>query len=99
MSTHISEKDKREKILRTNPIPHNVKGTQKLNEYIKELLSDNKKLSTLIQGKTLKDTQEKVASSLGPLTRPWDMEAEREVFADIDDKATLGHVKIATLFE
>ena len=35
--THISEKDMREKILRTNPILHNVKGTQKLDEYIKEL--------------------------------------------------------------
>ena len=100
MSTHISEKDIREKILTTNPIPHNVKGTQKLDEYIKELLSDNKKLLTLIQGKTLKDTQEKVASSLGPLTRPWDiMEAEWEAFPDIDDKATLGNMKIATLFE
>ena len=35
--TYISEKDMREKILRTNRIPHNVKGTQKLDEYIKEL--------------------------------------------------------------
>ena len=32
MATHISEKDIREKILKTNPIPHNVKGTQKLDE-------------------------------------------------------------------
>ena len=37
ISTHISEKDIREKILTTNTIPHNVKKTQKLDEYIKEL--------------------------------------------------------------
>ena len=42
MSTHISEKDKREKILTTNSIPQNVKVTQKLDKYIKILLSNNK---------------------------------------------------------
>ena len=58
MSTHISEKDVREKILTTNSIPHNVKGTQNFDEYVKELLSDNKKLSILNQEKILKGTQE-----------------------------------------
>ena len=91
MLTHVSEKDIREKILAINPIPYNVKGTQKLDEYIKELLSDSKKLSTLNQEKALKGTQEKVASILGPLTRLWSiMEAEREALAD-DDEATSGH--------
>ena len=99
MLTHVSEKDIREKILAINPIPYNVKGTQKLDEYIKELLSDSKKLSTLNQEKALKGTQEKVASILGPLTRLWSiMEAEREALAD-DDEATSGHMEIATLFE
>ena len=54
MLTHVSEKDINEKILATNPIPYNVKGIQKLDEYIKELLSNNKKLSTLNQEKALK---------------------------------------------
>ena len=99
MLTHVSEKDIREKILAINPIPYNVKGTQKLDEYIKELLSDSKKLSTLNQEKALKGTQEKVASILGPLTRLWSiMEAEREALAD-DDEATSGHMEMATLFE
>lgn len=60
---HISsyiKKDIRGKILTNNPIPHNVKETQKLDEYIKERLSVNKKLSKLNQEKTLKGTQEKV---------------------------------------
>ena len=70
-----------DKILAANPIPHNVKGIQKLDECIKELLSNNKKLSTLNQEKTLKGTQEKAASILGPLTRLWNiMEAERKHF-------------------
>ena len=47
MSTRISQKHIHEKILSPNPIPHNVKRIQTLDEYIKELLSDNKKLSTL----------------------------------------------------
>ena len=100
MLTHISEKDIREKIQATNPIPFNVKGSQKLDEYIKEILSDNKKLSALNQEKALKGIQEKVASILGPLTRLWSiMEAEREALPDHDDEATSGHMEVATLFE
>ena len=45
MSSHISEKDVYEKVLATNPILHNVKETQKLDECMKELLSGNKKLN------------------------------------------------------
>ena len=45
MSRHISEKDVREKVLATNPILHNVKETQKLDECMKKLLSGNKKLN------------------------------------------------------
>ena len=71
----------------------------KLDEYIKKLLSDSKKLSTLNQEKALKGTQDKVALILGPLTRLWSiMEAEREALPD-DDEAISGHMEIATLFE
>ena len=45
MSSHISEKDVHEKVLATNPILHNVKETQKLDECMKKLLSGNKKLN------------------------------------------------------
>ena len=67
MSTHISEKDAREKILTTNPIPHNVKETQKLDEYIKELLSNNKKLSTLNQEKNTERYPRESSIKLRPL--------------------------------
>ena len=78
-----------------------MKETQKLDGRIREHLSDNKKLPNLNQEKTLKGTQEKVASILGPLTRLWNiMEAEREALPDNNnDEATSGHMEIATLFE
>ena len=61
------------KLLTTNPIPQIEKVTQKLDKYVKELLSDNNKISTLNQEKTLKEAQEKVVSILGPLTRLWNI--------------------------
>ena len=61
------------KLLTTNPIPQIVKVTQKLDKYVKEILSDNNKISTLNQEKTLKEAQEKVVSILGPLTRLWNI--------------------------
>ena len=57
MPTHLSENDIREKILTTNPISQNMKRAQKLNEYIKNLLFDNKKLSTLNLKKKTKKTE------------------------------------------
>ena len=73
--------------------------SKKLDEYIKELLSDNKKLSTLNQEKTLKGTQGKLASFLSP-----DFEISWktlffQALSDNDDEATLGHMEIAALFE
>ena len=66
LSTHISEKDIREKIMATDSIRNNVKGTQKLDVYIKGLLSDNKKLSTLNQENTERYPREG-SINFGPL--------------------------------
>ena len=57
MPTHLSENDIREKILTTNPISQDMKRAQKLNEYIKNLFFDNKKLSTLNLKKKTKKTE------------------------------------------
>lgn len=57
-------------MLNFHPFPKNLKRTQKLDEYIKEHVSEKKKLTTLNKKKTtLKETQEEVASILGSLTR------------------------------
>ena len=100
MKIHISERDILNKILNSHPFPKNVKRAQKLDEYIKEHLSEKKKLTTLNQETILKETQEKVASILGSLTRLWSiMEAEREILQENDDDAVSGHMEIARLFE
>ena len=99
MSTHVSEKDIRERILQNNPVPRNVKVCQRLDEYIKELLLENKKSSTLYHEKILKRIQEKIVSVLAPLTKLWSfMEEERELVSP-DDEASDGHQEIARLFE
>ena len=69
MTIHISERDILEKMLNFHPFPKNLKRTQKLDEYIKEHVSEKKKLTTLNKKTTLKETQEEVASILGSLTR------------------------------
>ena len=95
----VSEKDIRERILQNNPVPRNVKVCQRLDEYIKELLLENKKSSTLYHEKILKRIQEKIVSVLAPLTKLWSfMEEERELVSP-DDEASDGHQEIARLFE
>lgn len=69
MTIHISERDILGKMLNFHPFPKNLKRTQKLDEYIKEHVSEKKKLTTLNKETTLKETQEEVASILGSLTR------------------------------
>ena len=76
-----------------------MKGAQKLDEYIQELLFDDNKLSTLNlkKKKTQKSTQEKEASTLGPLTRLWNiMEAKRKALSVNVDEASSGHIEIVT---
>ena len=99
MSIHVPEKDIREKILQNNPVPRNVKVCQRLDEYIKELLLENKKYSTLYHEKILKVMQEKIVSVLAPITKLWSfMEEERELIVP-DDEAADDHQEIASLFE
>ena len=47
MTTHVFEKVIKDKILAELPVSRNVKSTQKLDEYIEELLVENKKTLVL----------------------------------------------------
>ena len=95
MSTHTSENDIREEIVTSHPILHNVKRIQKLDEYIKELSPNYKKLSILNQEKRLKGTQEKVPSIIGPLTILQNiMEAEQEALPENNHEANSGQMEI-----
>ena len=67
MTTHISPKDIKEKILSVTPVSSNIKDSQKLDEYIKELLIKNKKKkNTLNQEKFLEGIQDQVVTILAP---------------------------------
>ena len=55
----IPDKDIKEKILKENPVPANVKESQVLYNYIKELLTENKRTLTSTHEKSLKEVQEK----------------------------------------
>ena len=70
-----------------------------MDEYIQVLLFDDNKLSTLNLKKknTQKSTQEKEPSTLGPLTRLWDiMEAKRKALSVNVDETSSGHIEIVT---
>ena len=69
--THIqiSDKDMKEKISKDISVPANVKEPQVLQNYIKEILTENKRILTSTHEKSLKEVQEKVLHILGTLSR------------------------------
>ena len=69
MSIHVSEKDINDKILSQNPVPRNIKSSQKLEEYRKDLLLESQGNGTPNQEKILKFLQEKLATILAPLSK------------------------------
>ena len=71
--THIqiSDKDMKEKISKDISVPANVKEPQVLQNYIKEILTENKRILTSTHEKSLKEVQEKVLHILGTLSRLW----------------------------
>ena len=61
MSTHKTDKEIKDKILASVPLPNSVKKSQKLDEYLQELLQENRRTKTLSFEKTLKHgTHQKV---------------------------------------
>ena len=96
MSTPISEKDLREKkILTTNPIPHNVKGTQKFDAYIK----DNKTIN-LKSGKNTERYPRESSINFRPLDQTLEYYGSRTgSTSNNDDETTSGQMEIANSFE
>ena len=96
----MSERDILVEILNSYPFPKHVKRTQKLDEYIKQYLSEKEKSTALNKETTLKETQKKVASILGSLARLWSiLEAEQKIFSEDADEAVSGDMEISRLFE
>ena len=79
MSHYINNKKVKEKILMENPVSSNIKGTPNLDNYIKELLLENKRKLILNHGETLKGIYDKVNHVFSHLLRLWSiMEEEKE---------------------
>ena len=100
MHIHIPDKDIKKKILKDNPVPANVKEHQVLDNYIKELLTENKPTLTSTHEKSLKAVQEKVLHILGTLSRHWVMmENEKLSSSGCGDKEVQEMTAISSLFK
>ena len=71
MKVHVSDKEIKDNVLYDNPVPSNIREVPQLDNYMKTILSDNSKFTTLKWEKTLKTIQDKVISVFGPLTKLW----------------------------
>ena len=99
MNQHIPEKEIIEKFLSNYPVPNNIKSPQVLDNYIKELLNDNKKVVTINHEKVLKSLQEKITYIMGPLSTLWSiMEAERDQL-DANNEEAESLNEMSSLFE
>lgn len=67
----VPEKNLNESILTSSPIPLNIHGPKKLDEFFKELLEDQRKKTELYWDTSLEDIQQKVVQVLGPLAKLW----------------------------
>ena len=100
MHIHIPDKNIKENILKDNPVPANVKEPQVLDNYIKELLTENKRTLTSTHEKSLKAWQEKVLHILGPLSRLWMiMENKKLSSSGCEDQEVQEMTAISSLFE
>ena len=102
MCQHVADKEIKEQVLVDNPIPSNIKRTPVLDNYIKELLLENKRSLTLNHEETLKCLQDKFGNVLGPLLRLWNiMEEEKEALINElgDEEDSSPVIAISALFE
>ena len=78
MSHHVTDKEVTEKIINTNSISSNIKGTPISDNYIKQILLENKRTLTFNREEAFKSTHNKVSHVFGPLLRLWGIMKEEE---------------------
>ena len=97
---HLRYKRKKFKELKDNPVRANVRKAQVLDNYIKELLTENKLALKSTHEKSFKAVQEKVLHILGPLSRVWlIMENEKLSSSGCGDTEVQEMTPISSLFE
>ena len=67
----VPERDLRDSILTANPVPSNIGGPKKLDEFFRELLDEQKKKTELFWDSSLEKIQQKIVNVLGPLSKVW----------------------------
>ena len=63
--------DIKNSILNLNPLPSNITGPAALDDYIRGLLVEQRKISPIIDDKSASKLQQKVVNVLGPLAKLW----------------------------
>ena len=63
----IPEKDVEENLLIQQPVPENVRGVKKLDDFVKSIMGQSAQV--LNQDATMKKFQQKISDLLGPLSR------------------------------
>lgn len=100
MSIKVPDKEIKEKIVSINPIPKNVRPVPEVDGYIKQLLIEHGKTTTLHLEKVLKTAQERDRNILGPLSKLWMItEGERESMDENDEFSVSNFAEITGLFE
>lgn len=97
MYIHIPDQDIRQKNLKENPVPSNVKIPKVLDNYIKELLIKIKKTTDINSSKFHRGSTRKSLHVLRPLSHLWlKMENEKLSSAESSDEEMTA---ISSLFE
>ena len=91
MSHHVTDKEVTEKIINTNSISSNIKGTPISDNYIKQILLENKRTLTFNREEAFKSTHNKVSHVFGPLLRLWGIikEEEESGLQDLSENCSL----------
>lgn len=71
LKNFVPEKDVKDSILTTSPVPSNIQGPKKLDDFFKELLEEKKKRSELFWDSNLERMQQKTLNVFGPLSKVW----------------------------
>ena len=68
LKNFVPEKDIKDSILTTSPVPANIQGPKKLDDLFKELLEEKKKKTELFWDSNLERIQQKTLHVFGPLS-------------------------------
>ena len=71
LKNFVPEKDIKDSILTTSPVPANIQGPKKLDDLFKELLEEKKKKTELFWDSNLERIQQKTFHVFGPLSKVW----------------------------